>query len=688
MTEVPGRRPAADASPSLPARAKQRVRLSPHGLDLGGGQPTLPLWAGAMHYWRHPVGEWRACLEAMRAMGLRLVDTYVPWGVHETGPGEYDFGERDPRLDVARFLQMAHEVGLKCVLRPGPHINAELTYFGLPERVVWDAACQARTPGGHPVILPIVPVAFPVPSYASDAFLEETGRWYRAVGERLSRLRWPEGPVVLVQVDNEGALYFRDGQYDQDYHPDAVRAFREFLRAKYGGRPTHLRRAWGDASLAFATVEPPRRFDAHKTSELARHVDWAEFHEHLLSTALDRMAAALVAAGFDGIPTTHNLPLGESATPLNPARMAGIDLVGLDYYHRATPTEHWAVLRRTTELACRCEGRAPAFGAEVGAGFPPFFAPLDENDSMYALMAAMAYGLRGFNLYMAVERDRWIGAPIDPHGKPRPMADRYARLLAALDRTALHTLRRRAPVRLVVPRALRRLARVTHAFGPLTPALFHVAGAGWRETVLERDFGLGAPPVMAAEAYLRAFERALHARGVPFAYAGGETVAHSVVGASWIVCASVGGLKPHLVDSLRAARDAGTVVTVGPLAPEVDDAEPAPRSRAKKGFELEPLDDLARADALVARRIDELRLPTWPVDPLDAFVSVHEDEAGAPRVVFVMNPTANDMVARVSLAGVGALVDALGGPRFARAGGAIDVAVPARVVRMMVVEQS
>ena len=91
---------------------------SPHGLDLGG-RGLLPLWAGAMHYWRHRPGEWRAGLEAMRAMGLRLVDTYVPWGVHETAPGEFDFGERDPRLDVARFLRIAHELGPALVLRPG-----------------------------------------------------------------------------------------------------------------------------------------------------------------------------------------------------------------------------------------------------------------------------------------------------------------------------------------------------------------------------------------------------------------------------------------------------------------------------------------------------------------------------------------------------------------------------------------
>jgi beta-galactosidase len=660
-----------------------RVKLHPHGLDLGDGE-VLPLWAGAMHYWRHPAHEWRAGLEAIRSMGLRLVDTYVPWGVHETGPGEYDFGEIDPRLDVARFLEIAQEIGLRCVLRPGPHINAELTFFGIPERVVWDPECQARTPGGHPVMLPIVPVAFPVPSYASSAFLEETTRWYRAVGKRLSRLRWPEGPIVLVQVDNEGALYFRDGVYDQDYHPDALHAFRDFLRTKYRDLRL-LRDAWGDETITFATVEPPRRFDARELRELARHVDWTEFHEHLLSTSLERMAEALVDAGLGGLPTTHNLPVGESATPLNPARMVAIDLIGLDYYHRATPAEHWAILRRTTELASRCEGRQrPAYGAEVGVGFPPFFAPLDEHDSLYTLMCAMAYGLRGFNLYMAVERDRWIGAPVDPHGRPRPMAARFARLLGAVEATKLHTLRRRAPVRLVVPRALRRIARATHAFGPLTPALFHVLGAGWRESVIERNFGRAAPPAIAAEAYLRAFERALHARGVPFAYAGGETLEHSTTGARWIVCASDGGLKPDFIDSLHAARVSGVTVTLGPHVPELDGSmRPLEKPVDVGGFEIEALDDLARADVLVARRIDELALPTWPVDPPSAYVSVHEDAEGHARVVFVMNPTEVDLSARVSLPGVETLVDVGGDVRIARASGAFEVPVPARCVRMM-----
>ncbi len=112
-------------------------------------------------------------------------------------------------------------------------------------------------------------------------------------------------------------------------------------------------------------------------------------------------------------------------------------------------------------------------------------------------------------------------------------------------------------MKLVVPRALRRLARATHAFGPVTPTAFHIAGAGPVESCLEDDFGLGEVAPIVGESYVRAFERALLARGVPFSYAGGESLEMSMVGASWIVCTTAGGLKADVFASLRAAKERG-----------------------------------------------------------------------------------------------------------------------------------
>jgi len=104
------------------------------------------------------------------------------------------------------------------------------------------------------------------------------------------------------------------------------------------------------------------------------------------------------------------------------------------------------------------------------------------------------------------------------------------------------------------------------------------------------------------------------------------------------------------------------------------------------GLDLEPLDDLGRADILVARRIEKLGLPTWPTDPVDAFVAVHEDADEAPRVVFAMNPTDRDLTVRLSVPKVDAMVDAMDGQRIAKAGGALELTVPSRVARMFVVE--
>jgi beta-galactosidase len=668
---------------------RQRVRLHPHGLDLG--DEIVPLRAGAMHYWRHPPDEWGAGLDAIRALGFRLVDTYVPWGEHESAEGHIDFGDRDPRLDVARFLRMAHERALKVILRPGPHINAELTCFGIPERIVWDRACQARTSRDHPVMLPMVPLMFPVPSYASDVFHEETALWFERVGRVVRHLRHPEGPIVLVQIDNEGALYFRDGPYDQDYHPDAIALFRAFLKTKYP-RVNELRDAWSDRDLLHSTATPPTRFDATRADELPRHMDWMEFHEHLLVHAMRRMVESARGTGLDELPTMHNFPLGEAATPLNAGRMDDvIDLIGLDYYHRTSAVEHSTIARRTTELAARCEGRVPAYGAEVGAGFPPFFPPIDEKDSLYTLLCALAYGLRGYNLYMAVERDRWVGAPIDPHGRQRPFAAKYIRLNSALDATEFHTLRRRAPVRLVVPRSLRRLARATHSFGPITPAFFNILGAGFRETCLEEELGLGEVATLVGEAFLRAFEKALLARGVPFAYAGGDSFVESTEDASWVICATVGGVKPELVTRLRAAAKSGLRVTIGPRVPTRDGGmRPLPAPHDVTGLEVEPLDDGARAGELVAKRIEELGLPAFPVDPDEVKMTVHEDADGVPRVVFVMNPSTHDLVARVSVRDARTLVDLLtperADARVTKGIAGFEVSAPARTVRMFAVE--
>jgi len=659
MPEAPARAKSTRSRKRAPAKSgKARVELTRGGLRLlhdDGRAEVMPLRSGAVHYWRLDPHAWRPALSALLTMELRLVETYVPWQIHERegiGPEGPRFSF-DGALDVASFLREAHALGLRAIVRPGPHINAELTDFGLPERVLWDPDCQARTPRQNPVFLPAPPRAFPVPSYASHAFLDETARWFSVVGEQLRDLMWPEGPIVLVQIDNEGALYFRDGVYDQDYHPDAIALYRQFLRKKYR-TIGELKRAYGVGVASFDEVPAPVRYDVRSAEDLPRHIDWAESHEVLLAKAFSSMADSLARAGLSRVPFFHNLPMGESATPLHPATMRkrtkanapGIDLIALDYYHVAG--DHRAIVRRTSELAVASDALDhPAFAAEMGAGAPPFFPPLDERDAAFTVLCAMSYGVRGYNVYMAVERDRWLGAPVDRDGVLRPFAGFWKKLGAAYDRVQFGELVRDVPARIVVPRSVRRLARVMHAFGPVSQALFRVMGGGMRETVLEDavDFGegLAEPPPIRAGRILVAAESALVEEGIPYAFVDGGDAKTALSGARWIMVPTSCGIDAELLDALREAQSGGAQLTFAPSPPRRDGSfRPLAPKIARTIPETHVLtgDDAADA-ASIRAHLDATfaELPRFVVKPSPCTVTIHRDAAGAPRVIFLVNPT-------------------------------------------------
>lgn len=612
-----------------------------------------------MHYWRLEREAWEPGLRQLRGLGLGIVETYVPWQVHEIAPGEYDFGGRDPRKDVGAFLDLAHSLGLLAFVRPGPHINAEMTYFGLPERVVYDRACQARSPRQNPVLQAFPPRMFPVPSYASRTFLEEVGRWYDAVGEVLTSRVWPSGPIVLVQVDNEASYYFRDAAYDQDYHPDAVVEWRRFLEKRHGslGKTAEAHRAgytrWED-------VEPPTRFAAESADDLAVHLDWATFREELITTSLGRMQKRLAKAGLKGVVTTHNLPLGEQGAAMSSVGIESvIDLVGFDYYHARR--EHRTIKRRTLILA----GSHPVpYAPELGVGAPAWFTPLANEDSLFTALSALAYGLRGFNLYMAVDRDRWYGAPIDARGNPRVEAATWKLLLARLEETGFHALSRRAEVGLMLPREYARLSKVTSVLGPFSPTVLEAVHGSPVAACREDTFGFGAPVQVAWWALLARFAEALTAAGVPYVYVDSEASSDRLAGLRVLIVPSFEFCDPGRWKKITAFADEGGTVVFGPSMPGLDlNLRRKPFEVPRRGRRVAIETETQAADVVEELiRDHSLRRP-FRIEPRPLETTVHEDSAGA-RVLFVINPSQHPLVGTLSVVSAVALEDLMSGERF------------------------
>ena len=80
------------------------------------GEPFRVL-SGSLHYFRVHPGQWADRIEKARLMGLNTIETYVAWNVHSPSRGVF---LTDGPRDLARFLGLVHEAGLRAIVRPGP----------------------------------------------------------------------------------------------------------------------------------------------------------------------------------------------------------------------------------------------------------------------------------------------------------------------------------------------------------------------------------------------------------------------------------------------------------------------------------------------------------------------------------------------------------------------------------------
>jgi beta-galactosidase len=255
-------------------------------------------------------------------------------------------------------------------------------------------------------------------------------------------------------------------------------------------------------------------------------------------------------------------------------------------------------------------------------------------------------------------------------------------LCAAIDATSLHRLRRRVPVRLLVPRVERRLARLLHAFGPASPALLAVMGFSARDRALEDELDIGHS-LSDAETLAQAFEQALDARGLPYAWCDGDDLEALCQGARWIVCATSGALSLELREALEAAIADGLRVSFGPHPVAYDAAMKPLGDVALAGAEQLPAENPAAIERAVARAAEELALEGLACDPDGVHATVYEDEEGALRVLFAINASERDVVGRIGVGIDARWQDALDGGSATSQGGVLEVRLLPWSVRML-----
>ncbi|MFL6135310.1 MAG: beta-galactosidase, partial [Nocardioidaceae bacterium] len=161
------------------------------------------IWSGEFHPFRLPNPDlWRDMLEKYKANGFNTVSFYFNWAQYSSKQGSYDFtGIRD----VERLLDLAEEVGLYVIARPGPYINAEVDSGGYPGWLQTQAG-KARTD--------------------ADDYQAAWEEYFDAINPIIARHQLTDGggSVILYQIENEYTGTNATGQAYMEELKSAVKA--------------------------------------------------------------------------------------------------------------------------------------------------------------------------------------------------------------------------------------------------------------------------------------------------------------------------------------------------------------------------------------------------------------------------------------------------------------------------------
>lgn len=421
--------------------------------DRGGRAPMRERYrlSGEFHYFRVERSAWRAVLERAVGAGLDSVSIYVPWNWHQPADATPDLtGTTAAERDLRGALDLIADMGLACILRPGPFITAEWRNGGIPDWLLESAPEIVARDAADRYVLS----AYPAVTYGHPRYREACRRWFESVAEvAVDFLSGRGGPIVGLQLDDETSYAQRIAQpFAVDYNPwllhsspERTAPYTAWLIDKYGDRSA-LETAHGVRYTGFGDVQPPREAPT-RTRQLSQHLDWLYFKLDQINDHIGFLARTADDVGLQApLSMLHPYLL-----PINAARFARyvrenelpIELTNECYYALFGPAAS-SELKIGQVIAChesyhmwRRGTPGPAFSMELQASNTSYVSP-GAMSMLYAL--TIARGIKGINYYMFVggqnppgfenitgaEYD--IQAPVRPDGSTRPHYDVIAKL--------------------------------------------------------------------------------------------------------------------------------------------------------------------------------------------------------------------------------------------------------------------
>jgi beta-galactosidase len=427
------------------------------------GKEEFYPFVAEMHYFRIPKRHWSVCFERIRRAELRIISSAVPWNLHESRQGLFDFeGTTDPAKDLIVFLELCREFGFRIILKIGPWIGAEYDHGGLPDFALRHPETVATDAQGQPLMADPGGGAkpTPVPSYLSGRFQILLKNYYTALLDKIKNYVYPRGPVFMLELDHETSFGGHFDPFSGDYNPHgSLAAYPRFLEEKYTAIE-RVNKAYHIRVKDFGEVTPPTGFEGKSSEEYRKALDWIEFREWVVNrfaeSVVEVLSQAEISVLFSRSLAFHrSYSFPDVAGARTGGRVIftanlGWDVPFADTVRRARTVSGWQPSGYSTRLAVGHRHADPQAGHQ--------FQPVDAADTKRLLIAALAGGIRGFNFHMFVGRPGWYDAALGADGAILPSYDVVRDAYAHLPKVRYEFMRDFASVALTQYRPYARMA--------------------------------------------------------------------------------------------------------------------------------------------------------------------------------------------------------------------------------------
>jgi beta-galactosidase len=395
--------------------------------------------AGELHYFRTPQDQWRHRLGLLKAAGFNTLAAYIPWLWHQLDEDVSDFdGHSHPMRNLEGFLDLAAEMGLWIIARPGPYIMAETNQEGIPQWV-FNKYPQVSFISQDNKVQNIA-------SYLHPDFLDCVAKWYQAIFKVLApRQITRNGRIIMVQLDNEMGMmaWVRN---IMDTNPDTLSRFADYLNQTYSSHATERYPPDHLANFIKEGISNPQQPCAREMVE-----DYRRFYRSYLHEYTSFLLSKAVANGLDVLPVIniHGFANGGKTFPIGLSQL--IEVMNIDGMISATDVYpgfigegNFHQLLLVNEMTKALQNKQQAlFSIEFQAGGNTDFG--GGQSSLYDLHSRLCIssGMRAINHYLffdgendpllsPVKRHDW-GHPVRKDGTLRKHYFRYPKLSKVMD---------------------------------------------------------------------------------------------------------------------------------------------------------------------------------------------------------------------------------------------------------------